>query len=196
MLSPEDQNQIQRMIQQEMQKNTSQSRFQLANIPRHIHNGIDSLPINQSDITPSIRASGSITFATSTEYRLGITFNPSSVWFYGAAVHRTAGTIDMRAHVVGNAQLGPTYYFQPLTTTSVQIGGNLQNIIQSSSAFLIDSTTSPVTVRVVVDEGNLVDVEYPGIVARATIVNYSSEAVIIDVTLASGWSIIGNYLVT
>src|SRR6266481_940853 len=198
MLTPQDENRINQLIQAQLKKGSGQNRFRLVDIPRHTHDGIDSIQVSQADIIPNIRASGSITFATSTEYRLGITFNPTSVWFYGNAVHRTAGTIDIRAHVVGNAQLGPTYNFQAQTTTSVQIGGDVQNSIQSSTMFLIDSSTSPVTVRAITDELHLVEVEYPGtsIAARATVVNYSAEAVIIDVSLAAGWTIVGNYLVT
>lgn len=234
---------------------------------QHEHNGVDAPKINQSNVVPSLRAMGSITFAQNTLYNLAITFNPTSVWFYGIAINNsyytfsissstahagsvyrdessgnlftvlttimggtsltTSGTgapssagtlalfsgtggdsltisfssvsapsIEVRAHCVGNAQLGNTQYFQPSTTTSVKLGGPIQNFIQSSTTFLVDSSVSPPIVRATVDEENLVDVEYPGVVARATIIAFNSESITIQATVASGWQIIGNYVVT
>lgn len=241
--------------------NATSDQFSVSQTPLHTHNGVDSLNINQSNITPGIRASGSITFSQTTQYTLGITFNPTSVWFYGIAIRhntlftvsaanatagatytnntqtftvidtiaggttlttygtgspaasgtltKTAGTgdatitfssftapIGVRAQCVGNAQLGKSFYFQPDTTTSVKIAGPIQNSIESSTTFLIDSTETTQVIRATVDEGHLVDVEYPGVVARATILSFSNRSIIVDVTVAPGWSIIGNYVVT
>ena len=186
------------------------TRTGVARVPLHIHNGVDTPMIPQSSVIPNLRATGSITMATDgTRYRLGLTFTPRAVSFNGIAIHRTGGTIDIRAHVNGDSQLGPSYYFQPQSGTSVITGGPLYNVIQSSNALLIDSSTSPVTVRAIVSEGHLVSVEYGGVVARATIPNlstgvgdgltgkgYGEGYVFVDVTLAADWEIIGNFVVT
>lgn len=265
-MTPEE---IKQLVRQEIQSANSALRFQLTGIPRHVHNGVDSPNVNQQDIVPNTRASGNITFAQSTQYRLGITFNPTSVLFYGNATRRnrvftvtaanatvgdtytnngatftvlatitgtttlttvSSGTpaasgtltkatgsgdatitfssstnnIAVRAQCVGNAQLGASYYFQPLSTTSVQPSKTIGNLIQSASMMMIDSTISTPVVRVISDEENLIDVEYTvdygtsisGIVARATIVSFSINSIIINVVLADGWSIVGNYVVT
>jgi len=249
------------------------TKYGVASVPLHEHNGLDANKISQANIVPSLRASGSITMATDdTRYELGSSFNPTSVWFYGTAVrtnttftvtsaNATAGAvytnsgdtfivmqtisggttlitggdgasssgtltkqsgtgdatisfssrteaIGIRCHIVGNAQLGPTYYFQPQSSTSVKTGGPLQNVIQSSSALIIDSSVSVPVVRVIVSEGHLVSVEYPSgtVVARATIPTdtnipqtskgYGPGVVYVDVDLAAGWQIIGNFVVT
>lgn len=179
-----------------MARQNNANRFNVNSIPFHTHNGVDSPAINQSNIQPGIRASGSITFAQSTDYHLGLTFNPTSILFYGAAIYNPGG-ITIRAQCIGNAQLGPSFYFQPNDSTSVVPGQNLQNIIQSSSMMLVDSTNPDVpVVRVIVDEGHLVDVEYSGIMARATVVAFDSNGVTIRVHVEPDWSIIGNYVVT
>lgn len=105
------------------------------------------------------------------------------------------GTPTIRAFAVGNAQLGPSYYFQPETVSSVRTGGPLQQVIQSCSS----TVTGASGTRVFVNEGNLVRIQYPSsstIVATATVVGFANNSVVIDVEVASGWSIIGNYVVT
>jgi hypothetical protein len=120
-------------------------------------------------------------------------------------------TITVRANCIGNAQIGETFYFQPDTSTSVKVGGTKQKIIQSSSMFLVDSNTEPATgvpiVRAITDEGHLVDVEYGGIKARITILcsektGYTNLALtknnslLLEVTVADGWVIVGNVIIT
>ena len=262
---------IKAYVQQQILQNNHANQFTAAKTAFHKHTGVgvDGPQLSQSSILPSVRASGSITFAQSTNYTLGITFNPTSVWFYGIAIRRnfvftvtaanatvgatytnngftftvlstitgtttltTVGTgspaasgtltkasgtgdatitfasstnpIAVRAHVIGNAQLGPSFYFQPNTTTSVVPSKTVGNMIQSSTMFLIDSTDpANLVVRAIADEGNIVDVEYSvdygtsisGIVARATIKSFSTNSILIQTVLATGWQIIGNYVV-
>jgi hypothetical protein len=206
---------IQAMVQKEVETMFPKlyaeqaTKYGVAKVPLHTHNGLDAPFIPGNNVVPGLRASGSITMATDgATYELGAPFKPSSVWFYGTAIHRTGGSIDIRCTIVGNAQLGPTYYFQPQSSTSVKTGGPLQNVIQSSSALLIDSSTSPLTIRAIVSEGHLVSVEYPPatVVARATIPTstnipqtskgYTGGIVFVEVELAADWEIIGNFVVT
>lgn len=259
---------VRRIIQEELRRSQGGSRFGLNNIPNHIHNGIDAPKINQENIIPSIRASGSITFARTAQYTLGITFNPTSVLFYGVAIDGsgytftldedvnntlvgavysnnselftvvsdvdsgdttmlTSGTGDpsasgfltkvsgagetqidyssfsstgattIRSFGIGNAQLGATYYFQPATISSVTLGGPVQPFIQSSTT----TTTGASGTRVYVSEGTLFTCAYPtnaeaNVKGRVTIVGYDSNSIVVDVTVATGWQIIGNYVVT
>lgn len=184
---------------QEIQKYAQKSKFNVTKVPLHYHNGVDSPQIPQSSIVPQLRAVGNITMATTgTRYSLGLTFSPTAVEFSGFALHRTGGTIDIRVHVMGNAQLGPSYHFQPDTSTSVKAGGPIGPVIQSCSSFLIDSSVSPPVVRALTTEFHLISVEYPGVVARATIPDKwgTKNQLFVDVTLASGWEIVGNFTIT
>lgn len=183
---------------EEIQKYAQKEKFNVAKVPLHYHNGVDSPKLSQANIESKLRAVGNITMATTgTRYSLGLTFNPTAVEFSGFALHRSGG-IDIRVHVVGNAQLGPSYHFQPDTSTSVKTGGPIQPVIQSCSSFLIDSSVSPPVVRALTTEFHLVSVEYPGVVARATIPDKWGVAgqLFVDVTLAAGWEIVGNFTIT
>jgi hypothetical protein len=107
------------------------------------------------------------------------------------------GTATVRGFGIGNAQLGPSYYFQPATGTSVRIGGPLQDIIQSSSSV----TTGASGTRTTVSETRLFRVGYPSnsiadLKATATVMRYSNDGIVIKAELADGWSIVGNYVVT
>jgi len=163
----------------------------------HDHSGAKTVPIAQNDLTPNIRASGSITMSTDGQtYSLGVITNPTQVLFYGFAVHTSGGSVDIRSHVVGCAQLGKSFYFQPQDSNSVVQGGLPQNIVQSSSAFTIGASQVST-----VSEGHLISVGYPNnsaanIVARATVTEFSVDHVSVTVSLATDWSIVGNFVVT
>jgi len=104
----------------------------------------------------------------------------------------TAST-TVRAHTMGSAQLGQSYYFQPDTNSTVKEGGPVQSFIQSSTYF---STSNLGAVHALTDEGNLVDVEYSGIHARLTLIDYNNTSIVLRVPyLDSGWQIIVNIVV-
>lgn len=176
--------QIRSLVQDEIRKTNGANRFQLSSIPRHIHNGTDSPKITQSNVLLGFRAEGRITFAQQTQYRIGITFNPTAIYLQGNVI----GNAGERFIIVGNAQLGASFYMQPGTTTSVITGGPVQSLIQSTTYFGVDSGGAFHTVA---DEGHIVDVEYPlaTVHARATITKFDSTAVYVQVdTLAAGWT--------
>lgn len=188
------------MIDASLQK----AQYTVAHSSLHLHTGYDgSLRIPQANIIPTIRASGSITLATaSTTYTLGTPQNnvPTSLFFYGVINHVTAGTTDIHSFVTGTAQMGQSFYFQPQSGTSVIAGGTMQTVTQSCSALIIDSTTptSPV-VNGFVGETHFIDMAYPAgtTVARATVTAFNKNQVsIFTDTLTSGWTIVGNFIVS
>lgn len=187
--------QVQQMIRQEIAKHNQAARFKMNIIPQHRHTGkgTDAPRINQGDIIPSQRVSGNITMGQQTTYTIGTIFNPSSIWFYGLATDLTDG---IRAHVVGNAQLGPSFYLQPGTSTSVVTGGTPQNIIQSSSYLAVQGMAA----HALAGEEHIIDVTWPDaatLVARATVISFGGNSVKINVdNLAANWSIQGNFVIT
>lgn len=116
--------------------------------------------------------------------------------------------ITIRALVVGDVFLGPSFYLQPQSSDSVVVGGTPQVVIQSSSCLIInDSGTGGVTLAEA-GEGHVVDVAFPNLatpVARATIPDLgdfgANEKPIlngnlaVDVVLATGWWIQGNWVI-
>lgn len=189
--------QIKQLIQQEIHKNQQAQRFNLNSIPRHTHNGVDSPPVNQGDIKPGLRAEGSITFARQTVYKIGVNFNPTALWVHG----NVTGPLGEKFMIVGNAQIGPSFYLQPSNSNSVVTGGPQQKLIQSNTYFGLDSGGG---VHTLVDEGHIVNVFYGGnVLVRATVGDasqnhiYDNKSISIYVdTLTTGWAINISWTVT
>lgn len=208
---------IRQLIQQEMAKAAQAGRFNLQFIPRHTHNGIDSPQVNQNNINPGRTCRGLITFASNTVYTLNPGFNPTSLFVYGNATHKTGATIDIRAFIIGDARFAPSTYFQApnanAVITSVATGGKLltgnpppqkqadgsyaNTIIQSSAYFSVAGNATATTPHALADQFHLIDVELGGVIlARADVISFSRDAIKISVVLAAGWQIDANYIVT
>lgn len=99
--------QIRQIVRQEIASQKHSDQFTVSNTSFHKHTGVgvDGPQISQSSILPGTRVSGNITFASNATYQLGITFNPTSILFYGNAVRRDY-TFTVTA---ANATLGATY---------------------------------------------------------------------------------------
>lgn len=196
------------MIKEEIAKSNGSSRFKINSIPNHTHDGINSPQIKSENIVPSVSVSGRITFAQATDYTLNLnaSFTPSHISLYGMA-YDTAGS-GVRCMVVGSANLGPSFYFQPDSTNSVATG-NIQypfidpNInggtvipLQSSMYLWVDNGSTDFHGQP--GEGHIVDVQWSGtIYARATITTFDKNKVVFHVdNLTSGWEIYTNIVIT
>jgi hypothetical protein len=147
-----------------------------ASFRSHTHDGSTTPKLSQGDINPSIQLYGIVVHTTSGAFN-------------------SAGPFDIRAIVVGNAQLGKSFYFQPQSSNSVTAGGLPENIIQSS-VYYGNGTGG---VHALTGEEAIIDVEYPSsgtIVARATVTKFDNDHVEVYVSLAAGWGIIANFVVT
>lgn len=140
--------------------------------------------------------SGSVEFDSAKDYVFNTNFQPSLVMFYGTPYHMTGGSIDIHTFVFGHAALGKNLYFQPDTTSSVKTGGKLETV-QSSTMFMAIGSGSSSSFQGVPGEEHIINVQQSGgVVARATVSAYGQTSFTITVdTLASGWTILGNYFV-
>lgn len=194
-----DENKIRAIVKDEIRRADATSRFNFRSIPFHIHDGKGSERIQENDIIPSANISGSITFAQKTQYtlRLNASFTPSFITVYGNVVDLSGS--GARFITTGTASLSRGYYFQPETTTSVQTGDVEYPLngepLQSAVYFGIDPFNN---FRTLVTETNIVSIEFGGsIYARATIVDFSREAIIVDVPyLASTWEMNLNFVIS
>lgn len=183
------------MIRQEISKSQQSSRFNLNVNPNVRHTGIDSPPINQNSITGGIRVTGGVTFETETTYKINISFNPTAVWMHG----NVTGPRGERFIIVGNAQLGTSYYLQPESATSVKIGGLKETIIQSNTYFGSDSLGGLHTLE---DDGHIFNIFYLGsLLVRGTITDYNSSSITISFTggtnlLTPGWTVNASLTIT
>lgn len=201
--------QIRRIVREELRRGSSENRFKLNPIQRHLHNGIDSPQISQNNVIPSVSVSGAITFSSATTYTLNLnsSFTPSRIIAYGNIIGNSA----QRYFFFGSANLTPSFYFQPLSNTSVQ-----QGIIQQPAVF--DTTlgvASPLqscsyfgaesaggAMHTLVGEGHIINVRHnegsgTTTFARGTVTVFSKSKIEIVVSdLASGWSVNANYVIT
>ncbi len=116
--------------------------------------------------------------------------------------------VTTRCMVVGSANLGPSFYFQPGTDTTT-ITGTVQypfvdpniegavNVPIQSSMYLWVTNTST-TFRGQPGEGHIVDVQWGGtIYARMTVTDFNKDFVTFTVSyLESGWEIYTNIVIT
>lgn len=144
--------------------------------------------------TPLFRTSGNVTMATNgATYRFPNPYGAKQITFFGIA-YKTDGTV--RVDCYGQAQLAPSYYFTPQTTTSVGLAGPKQKVIQAGKWFLVTTGAAP-QYRARSIETTLVNIDWPNastIVARAEIIGYGADYFEVAVELASGWEINGNFM--
>lgn len=125
---------------------------------------------------------------------------------YSSVVDGTATGI--RCMLQGSANLGPSFYFQPGSATSVVTGniqypfidpnieGNITVPLQSSMYLWV--STGPTTFKGQPGEGHIVDVQSGGtIYARATVTTFNKDKIIFHVShLQSTWQIYANIIIT
>lgn len=200
---------IREIVRDEYRKQSSASRFGIGTVQRHIHNGIDSPQISQDNVLPSVSVSGAITFSSETTYTLNLNsaFTPSRIIAYGNVV----GDASQRYFFFGSANLTPSFYFQPLSNTSVQQGTlqqpavfdttlGIASPLQSCTYFGAEGATG--NLHTVAGEGHIINVRHnegsgTTTFARATVTTFSKSKIEIVVSnLASGWSINANYVIT
>lgn len=143
---------------------------------------------------PLYPTSGNVTMATNgVTYRFPNPYGATQITFYGIA-YKTDGSI--RVDCFGMAFIRPSLYFTPQTDTSVGLAGEVQDIVQSGKWFLVTTGASP-QYRARSIETTLVNIDWPNtstIVARAEVVNYGPDYFEVEVELASGWEINGNFV--
>lgn len=142
---------------------------------------------------PIFRTSGNVSMQQTAVYRFPNPYGAKQVMFFGVA-----STSGIRVDCFGVAQLTPSYYFTPQSSTSVGLAGPKQNLIQAGKWFLVTESATP-RFRARAIETTLVNIDWPNestIVARAEIINYGPDFFEVDVQLASGWQIDGNFMCT
>lgn len=207
-----DDQRIRQIVREEIRKGQNSEPFGVQNIPFHLHNGTDAPMIKEDNIIANGSVSGSVTFSSARTYILSLnsSFTPKSVVSYGLARSGVASDPATEKYFVfGSAQLTPSFYFQSAGNSNVVTGG-LQypaydpnhpeygtNIpMQSCTYFGVEGTAG--AVHVLASNFHIIDVEYGGtIYARATITNFSKDAIVIVVdNLETNWVITSTFVVT
>jgi len=122
----------------------------------------------------------------------------------------SAPGVDIRADVTGIAQLRPSYYFKPQSSTEVAVANDIglynddgsKIIVQCGKWSLVvdeNASGSSPEYRARAVETTLVNIDWPNastIVVRAEVVDYSNEWFEVEVDLATNWILVGNFICT
>lgn len=211
-----DEKKIRQLVQQEIRKANSNSRFGLQMPPNHAHTGIDGSPqIKQSDVLPSTSVIGNVEMSTEgATYTIGLdsSFTPRNIMVYGT-VTGTYSSAAVRAMVIGSAQLTPTFYLQPVSDRIVapnniqypfpteQVNGTKPSVpAQSGTYFLVSRGTVADTFSLS-SENHIVSVGgFPGaddIYLRLTVVGFSKDGIQVYMPVCdAGWTVFLTFVIT
>ena len=171
-------------------------------ILRHLHDGVDSPKISQTNIQNTVGVMGKLNFVSNDTYTLYFNSqNPSRIDINGFAFD--TGSANSSVMIVGTALLSKAYYFQPALNHSVQEGG---------TAFPISGILAQCSANLYVKDGGTVPTTFPhteqfyiinaysntGIhIATGQLVNLTPTSVNIVITnLLPGWNISVNFIIT
>lgn len=189
-IDPKDKN-IKDIANKAIKAEQKRAKYGLSNLGLHTHNGTDSPRINESDLVRNIKIYAQIAADSSPPNPATLTIpnvpNLNSIKFYGYAVKT-----DERATINGEAQFGRNYLYNGTTFVSLSSGSP---ILQSSNYFYSNEGSGTFQVGLAtiylayVNDGS-------SDVATVEVVSYSNGIVSLTSTMAAGWSLIGNLILT
>lgn len=202
-----DENQIRKIVQEEMKRAEQRGRFGYQQIPLHAHNGKDSKRVKTSDLDTNPGVLGSVTFSTVGEtytFNIDMPQTPRMIYCNGI-VYDTS----RRILTVGQAYLGEGYYLQPESSDSVSVGdvkypaptdqpdGTTKSVPIQCSSYIWTNRADNDNYYAGVSENHIVSVTVGAtIYARATVIDFSKDKVVFSVPyLESGYEIIANFLI-
>ncbi len=171
-------------------------------VPRHTHDGNNSLHVTQSNVLNNTGVMGKINFTSNSTYTLYFsTQNPSRLDLNGFVFD--TGATDSSALVVGVAILSSAYYFQPLTTRSAKVGGNqypIQGVLAQCSSNLYVEDTGNVNATFPHTEQFFIMNAFDDVgshLATMQAQNLTATSIDLVVTnLLAGWNISANFIIT
>lgn len=204
-----DENDVRRIVQDEMRRQSKSSRFGYQNTPLHTHNGKDAPQIPDPNINRNPAVMGNVNFSSSGvdyTFELNMPYTPRQVIMNGIFVNSLSAP-TVRYHVWGIAYLGTAYYLQPVDNRTVAVGGipypaptNLQDgssasvPAQSSAFFGFVNGANAGTAGT--SQFHIADV-FGSATIRVTVVDFSKDKIVFRVTsLSSGYTLAANYLIT
>jgi hypothetical protein len=207
-----DESQVRRVVQEELRRGLTNTRFGYQNVPLHEHDGVEAPKVKDNNINRNPAILGSITLSTEGQtYTLetNTPFTPRKIECNGLVYNPDSGN-NIRVITTGAAYLGEGYYFQPSSSNSVVVGdirypaptkqpdGSTKNVpLQYSSWFWANRNDND-QYFAAVSENHIVSVAVGAtIYARVTVVDFSKDRVVLSVPfLESGYEVIANFLIT
>ena len=177
------------------------TKYNVAQVPTHSHNGIDSNPISESDVIPANKHFSGLVFDTSeTITIIGLnTSNIRRISFLGFVANNKSAPATKRAITNGEVQFGRCYEFSGNGTGTVAVTTNKvgTSFVQMSNYMYVDSTDLTKN-RVGIGGGSLVYVldDVGTVVADLTLDNYDYNSLTFTCTLDTDWKLQGNIIIS
>lgn len=188
---------IRKIAREEAEKVYSQkgTRFGVASVPTHTHNGVDASQINQKDVVQNIKYQAVLTLTTSDEVTIRNVSNISRIAFYGFA--QATGKL---AYTNGEANFSRCYVLDSTTPTDIDYetyGNAGKDIIYSGNSIYFDGASFGNT-TIVTTTDTLIAVSSAGSPQFITLevrLNPNNTLSLIPV-IASGWTLYGSVTIT
>lgn len=197
-----EENKIRQIVRDEMNRGTNKSRFELRSIPRHVHDGIDSLNISEDNVILTQKLISQLILNGSETFTLRNVKNVSRITFHGIAYLSPLPTTK-KASISGEIIFGQCAQFVgegssisvlPLPIVPTDDTGSGPAFVQASNYVYLDTAT--LANGGVGSNGFLVYVFAEGSeVAKVTLDSYRGDALQFTATLASDWVLNGTMII-
>jgi len=186
------------------------TKFGVAEIPTHTHNGVDSNQIPYKNLVQGNKYGSTLIEDVSETVTIGGIFNPTRIIFQGFAANNADGTpATKRAIINGEINFGQCFEFTDMTPPyTVSTSGAGKPFYQSSNSMYIDSTTLANN-RVSSSSGaglGISDTAFfiystdntGAVVASAQAISYNNQLGLLTITFVVGtnWKIQGALIIT
>lgn len=198
----QDEQQIRRIVREEVNRITNKSRFEMKSIPRHAHDGIDSLKIIEDNIILTQKLIAQLILDSSETFTLRNVYNVGRISFHGIAYQSPLPTTK-KASISGEVIFGKCAQFtgsgssiaiSALPIVSSEVNGNTSAFVQSSNYVYLD--TGNLINSGVGSSAFLVEVLSEGLlVARLTLNSYKGDDLQFTVMLAENWILNGTIII-
>lgn len=181
---------IRDIAEQVYAQKTLKSKYSVAQVPFHTHNGIDSTRVNEKDIVLNIRNYVRLVADETQSFTIRNIPNVSTIDLQGFAANNADGSpATERAIINGIAKFGRCYNFvgtaPVISATSTVVG---IPFIQSSNAFYTAQGMSP-TFRVSVAPSLAYVTSGAGDKVNMVINSYNNGEISVTVTLDTNWKL-------
>lgn len=176
------------------------TRYNVASVPTHLHNGIDSVPISESDVIPGNKTLSGLLFDTSETITLvGLnTANIRRIVYLAFAANNKTLPATKRAIINGEVQFGRCYSFSGNGTGTIAVETSRVGtpFVQICNAMYVDSTDlTKNRVHIGAALAEATDDSGSNVVSL-TLDNYDYNSLTLTCTLATDWKLQGNLIIS
>ncbi len=176
------------------------TKYNVADVPTHSHNGIDSVQLNYKNIIQGNKYITLLVEDVVEDVTIGGIFNPTRISFYGFAANNADGTpATKRAVISGEINFGRCFSVSDLTPPIVVTAiGQAVPFVQSGNSMYIDTTDLTKT-RVGASGVNFIYAvdDSASVVAQGTVTDYNNQTGVLSIsfTVGTNWKIQGGFTI-